>query len=76
MSACCALVPVKSNVAERAVLSIRDCNPDMRLIIHFIVELAILEAIEEAPHQLFGIGEDVAHVGGDRLGAVIVRGLH
>ena len=40
---------------------------DARAIVHLIVERAVVEPVEQPPHRLLGIGEDVAHVGGDDL---------
>ena len=74
LSGSCALVPVKSNVAERDALVDADLHRHTRAIVHLIVERAIVEPVEQSPHRLLGIGEDVPHVGGDDFGAVVASG--
>ena len=53
----------------------RDLHRDPGAIVHLIGEFAVVEPVEQPPHRLLGIGEDMVHVGGDHLGAIIARGL-
>ena len=47
----------------------------MRSIVHLIVELAVVQSPEQAPHRLLGVREDVVHVRREDFGAVILRSL-
>ena len=48
----------------------------MRAVVHLIVEFAVVELAEQAADRLLGVGEDVAHVGGNDVRPVIARRLH
>ena len=50
-----------------------DRDADGRSIVHRIIERAVVQSVDQPPHRFLGVGEDVAHVGGDDVGADVAR---
>ena len=48
-----------------------DDHPDGSAIVHRTFEFAIIEPVEQPPHRLLRVGEDVVHIGRDNLRSVI-----
>jgi len=61
--ACCGEVPVKSTVASRFILVDRDFHLDARALVHLIVEGAVMQPVDDAPHAFGRIVLNVAHIG-------------